>query len=51
MSRKNIPNVLPDGFLKPISYNDFVIAKLNNDAKPNTEGLNDKISKKTDKEV
>ena len=51
MSRNKIPNVLPDGALKPISYSDFVIAKLNNDSKPKAESLDDKITKKSDKEV
>jgi len=46
MSRKDLPDVLPDGALKPISYNDFVIAKLNNDAKPKVESLDDKAAKK-----
>lgn len=51
MSRKVIPNVLPDGALKPISHNDLVIAKLNNDSIANADRLDDKIPEKPDKKV
>lgn len=51
MSRKNIPNVFPDGALKPISHNDLVIAKLNNDSIAKADSLDDKTSEKPDKKV
>lgn len=51
MKRKSIPNVLPNGALKPISHNDLVIAKLNNDSVANAGSLDDKIPEKSDKKV
>lgn len=51
MKRKSIPNVLPNGALKPISHNDLVIAKLNNDSIANVGSLDDKIPEKSDKKV
>lgn len=51
MSHKSIPNVLPDGALKPISHNDLVIAKLNNDSIAKADDLDDKTPKKLDKKV